>query len=89
MAKTIITIDDAATMRKLIAYTLKGAGYQVLEAPDGPSALSVLADRPVDFCDSYFLSDLAPGESRPRRPASALRRSPLVSLPSPQRPPSS
>ncbi len=26
-----------------------------------------LADRPVDFCDSYFLSDLAPGESRPRR----------------------
>jgi two-component system chemotaxis response regulator CheY len=49
MAKTIITIDDAATMRKLIAYTLKGAGYQVLEAPDGPSALSVLADRPVDL----------------------------------------
>ena len=49
MAKTIITIDDAATMRKLIAYTLKGAGYLVLEAPDGPSALSVLAERPVDL----------------------------------------
>jgi two-component system chemotaxis response regulator CheY len=47
--KTIITIDDAATMRKLIAYTLKGSGYQVLEAQDGPSALSVLADRPVDL----------------------------------------
>jgi two-component system chemotaxis response regulator CheY len=49
MAKTIITIDDAATMRKLIAYTLKGAGYQVLEAPDGASALNVLADHPVDL----------------------------------------
>jgi two-component system chemotaxis response regulator CheY len=49
MAKTIITIDDAATMRKLIAYTLKGAGYQVLEAQDGPSALRVLADRHVDL----------------------------------------
>lgn len=47
--KTIITVDDAPTMRKLISFTLKGAGHTVLEAEDGANALSVLATRKVDL----------------------------------------
>jgi len=47
--KTILTVDDAPTMRKLIAFTLSGAGHKVLEAPDGKAALSLLKTTRVDM----------------------------------------
>jgi two-component system, chemotaxis family, chemotaxis protein CheY len=49
MGKTILTVDDAATMRKLIAFTLKGAGHEVLEAGDGVEALALLKTRSADL----------------------------------------
>lgn len=49
MSKTIITVDDAATMRKMISFTLKGAGHEVLEAADGAEALKTLQTRQVDL----------------------------------------
>lgn len=49
MPKTIMTVDDAPTMRKLIGFTLKGAGHTVLEAEDGLNALNVLSTRRVDL----------------------------------------
>ncbi len=49
MSKRIITVDDAATMRKMVAFTLKGAGHEVLEAGDGQEALAVLSQRSVDL----------------------------------------
>jgi two-component system chemotaxis response regulator CheY len=48
MAKTIMTVDDAQTMRKIIGFTLAEAGYQVVEAPDGAAALEALRGRTVD-----------------------------------------
>ncbi|HRE84140.1 MAG TPA: response regulator [Opitutaceae bacterium] len=49
MAKTIITVDDAATMRKMISFTLKTAGYDIIEAEDGLAALNLLKGRSVDL----------------------------------------
>ena len=49
MAKKIITVDDAATMRKMVSFTLKGAGHAVYEASDGREALEVLRQRPADL----------------------------------------
>ena len=49
MSKTILTVDDAATMRKMISFTLKGAGHDVIEAEDGVAALNVLRLRKVDM----------------------------------------
>lgn len=49
MARTIMTVDDAATMRKLIGFTLRGAGHDVLEAEDGMRALALLSARSVDL----------------------------------------
>lgn len=49
MSKTIMTVDDAVTMRKLIALTLKGAGHSVVEAEDGQSALASLTQKQVDL----------------------------------------
>jgi len=49
MPRTILTVDDAATMRKMVSFTLRGAGHEVLEAPDGADALSALRSRRVDL----------------------------------------
>ena len=49
MGRTIITVDDAATMRKMISFTLQGAGHEVLEASDGAEALKVLQTRQADL----------------------------------------
>jgi len=42
MSKTIMIIDDSASMRQMLAFTLKGAGYAVLEAVDGKDAVAKL-----------------------------------------------
>lgn len=47
MGKSIITVDDSATIRKMVSFTLKGAGYDVLEAGDGLEAYNLLQGRPV------------------------------------------
>ena len=39
MAKTILTVDDSASIRQMLAFTLKGAGYEVVEAIDGEDGL--------------------------------------------------
>ncbi len=42
MAKTILTVDDSASVRQMVNFTLKGAGYNVLEAVDGEDGLTKL-----------------------------------------------
>lgn len=37
-----MTADDSASMREMIAFTLRNAGYDVIEAVDGRDALSKL-----------------------------------------------
>lgn len=49
MSKRIITVDDAAPTRKMVSFTLKGAGHEVLEAADGREALNALKDRGADL----------------------------------------
>lgn len=39
MAKILIA-DDSNSMRQMVAFTLKGAGYEVTEAVDGQDALA-------------------------------------------------
>ncbi len=39
MAKTILTVDDSASVRQMVGFTLKEAGYDVVEAVDGKDAL--------------------------------------------------
>jgi two-component system chemotaxis response regulator CheY len=43
MAKTIMTVDDAASVRQMVSFVLKQSGYDVLEAVDGRDALQKLS----------------------------------------------
>ena len=47
MAKTILIVDDSASFRTVVALTLRGAGYDVVEAGDGVEATSRLDGRKI------------------------------------------
>jgi two-component system chemotaxis response regulator CheY len=40
---TILSVDDSTTIRRIVKRTVTELGHEVLEAPDGPTALEVLA----------------------------------------------
>src|SRR5208283_3021859 len=42
VSKRIMTVDDSASVRQMVGFTLKQAGYEVIEATDGKDALSKL-----------------------------------------------
>lgn len=39
MSHTILTVDDSASIRQMVSFTLKQAGYTVIEAVDGKDGL--------------------------------------------------
>lgn len=49
MGKTILTVDDSASIRQMVSFTLHNEGYTVVEAVDGVDALSKLKQTPVDM----------------------------------------
>jgi two-component system chemotaxis response regulator CheY len=49
MASTILAVDDSASMRQMVNFTLKGAGYTVVQATDGVEALEYARTNSVDL----------------------------------------
>ena len=49
MAKKILTVDDSASVRQMVGFTLESAGYAVVQAVDGQDGLEKLKAGPVDL----------------------------------------
>ena len=49
MAKTVLIVDDSASMRQLVGFALKSAGYEVVIAVHGKDALEKVNGTKVDM----------------------------------------
>ncbi|MBF0561283.1 MAG: response regulator [Alphaproteobacteria bacterium] len=82
MAKTILSVDDSASIRQMVKFTLSTAGYQVVEATDGNDGLAKARNGGIDL----VLTDLnMPGKNgleliQEVRTLSSCRGVPIVFL---------
>lgn len=49
MAKTVLAVDDSASIRQMVSFTLKSAGYEVIEAADGMDGLDKAKAKTVNL----------------------------------------
>lgn len=79
---SILAVDDSASMRQMVSFTLKSAGYQVVEAVDGADAWDkagrqvfdlVLTDQNMPRIDGTSLT-------RKLRDTSQYRTTPILIL---------
>ncbi len=65
--QSILAVDDSASMRKMVTFTLTGAGFHVVEAVDGQDAL--------DKAHSHSISLVITDQNMPRMDGLTLTRS--------------
>jgi two-component system chemotaxis response regulator CheY len=49
MSKVIMTVDDSTSVRQMVGFTLKRAGFEVIEAVDGQDAANHLKGTTIDM----------------------------------------
>ena len=82
MSNKIIAVDDAATIRNMVSFTLKGAGHEVREAGDGREAIELLKQSTVDLVITDVNMPIMDGLelTRQLRALPAFARIPIILL---------
>lgn len=76
--ETVLVVEDDEGVRALSVMLLKGSGYRVLEAANGPSALALLENEQIDL---LFTDVLMPGGlTGPQLAQEARRRFPVLKV---------
>ena len=73
MAKTALIVDDSISMRQMVAFTMKEAGFEVVEGSDGQDACQRLRGQRVDLVITDLNMPVMDGITLIRR----LRSNPL------------
>ena len=79
---TILAVDDSASMRQMVTFTLKGAGHDVVEACDGQEALEKAKGQQFDLVISDVNMPVMDGISliKELRTLSEYKFTPLLML---------
>lgn len=57
VARTVLIVDVSTSMRQMVTFTLRGAGYEVIEGSNGQEALDRLTSTPTNKVD-LVITDL-------------------------------
>lgn len=49
MSKTVLVVDDSTSMRQMVSFTLKEAGFDVIEGTNGQEALTQVQGKSVNL----------------------------------------
>jgi two-component system, chemotaxis family, chemotaxis protein CheY len=49
VGKTVLVVDDSTSMRQMVSFTMKEAGFAVLEGANGAEAITQAQGKPVDL----------------------------------------
>jgi two-component system chemotaxis response regulator CheY len=80
--KNILAVDDSASMRQMVGFTLKRAGFNVTEAKDGNEALAIAKNNSFDAVISDVNMPIMDGISliRELRALQAYKFTPMLML---------
>lgn len=59
----VLVVDDEPSLRDLVQFSLEGAGYRVVTAPDGAAALALLAASRPDVIVSDVMMPVLDGRA--------------------------
>ena len=79
---SILAVDDSASMRQMVSFTLKNAGYDVVEAVDGEDAFDKARARDFDLVltDQNMPRLDGIGLTRKLRETSKFKNTPILIL---------
>lgn len=79
---TILAVDDSASMRQMVAFTLKQGGHEVVEAEDGQKALNAAKSKAFNLVISDVNMPVMDGISliRELRGLPSYRFTPILML---------
>jgi two-component system, chemotaxis family, chemotaxis protein CheY len=49
VTKTVLVVDDSTSMRQMVSFTLKEAGFEVIEGTNGQEAMARVEGKPVNL----------------------------------------
>jgi len=82
MTKNILSVDDSASIRQMVSFTLEKEGYGVIEASDGNDALARIQTKMIDLVitDLHMPNMDGIGLIKALRADSQYRFTPIVML---------